>query len=82
MPTVLREDGFAFVIYVGDHTPRHAHVKKAGAEVVIQLGDTETRPSERENKGMPLKDRRKALLLAAAQQDHLLEKWREIHGDT
>ncbi len=81
MPTVLRENGFAFVIYVFDHIPMHVHVKEGGAEVVIQLGDTDTKPNERENKGMRLPSRRKALLLVAEHQDYLIEKWREIHGD-
>jgi hypothetical protein len=81
MPTVLREGGFAFVIYVDDHTPMHVHVKKGGAEVVIELGDANTKPSERENKGMRWQERRKALLLAAEHQDELIERWREIHGD-
>lgn len=35
MPTVLRKDGFNFVIYPDDHEPMHMHVKQAGKEVVI-----------------------------------------------
>ena len=81
MPTVLRKDGFNFVIYPDDHEPMHTHVKKAGKEVVINLGDEETKPYERDNKGMNLKNRRRALQIAAERQDYLIEKWREIQGD-
>jgi hypothetical protein len=52
VPAVLRKDGFNFMIYVDDHEPMHAHVKKAGKEVIINLGDETTKPYERENKGM------------------------------
>lgn len=81
VPTVLRKDGFNFVIYTDDHAPRHTHIKKAGKEVVINLGDNNTKPAERENKGMNLKNRSKALQLAAEHQSYLIEKWRELHGD-
>lgn len=78
---MLRKDGFNFVIYPDDHEPMHTHVKKAGKEVVINLGDASARPYERENRGMSLKNRRQALRLAAEYQDYLIEKWKEIHGD-
>lgn len=80
MPTVLRKDGFNFVIYTDDHEPAHTHVKRAGKEVVINLGDENTKPYVRENLGMNTKNRRKALGIAAENQDYLIEKWREIHG--
>lgn len=81
MPTGLRKDGFNFMIYVDDHEPMHTHIKKAGKEVVINLGDEMTKPDERENKGMSLKSRRRALQLTALHQAYLIEKWKEIHGD-
>ena len=74
MPTVLRKDVFNFVIYPDDHEPMHTHVKKAGKEVVINLGDENSKPYERENKGMSRKNRRKTLRLAAEHQDYLIEK--------
>jgi len=80
VPGVLRQDGFNFMIYTDDHEPMHTHVKKAGKEVVINLGDEKTKPYIRENKGMSLKDRRKALQIAGERQGDLIEKWREIHG--
>jgi hypothetical protein len=81
VPTVLRKDGFNFVIYHDDHEPSHAHVKKAGTEVVINLGDESTAPFERENKGMTMPNRRKALQIAGAQQAYLIEQWRRVNGN-
>ncbi len=81
MPTVLRKDGFNFVIYSDDHEPSHTHVKKAGTEVVINLGDERTAPFERENQGMTRQNRRKALQIASAQQAYLIEQWRRVNGN-
>ncbi len=81
MPIVWRQDGFKFQIYTNDHNPSHVHVKKAGGgEVVIYLGDEETKPVGRENRGMTFKDYVKALRIAAEQQKRLTESWRRIHG--
>lgn len=81
MPTVLRKDSFNFVSYPDDHEPSHTHVKKAGTEVVINLGDENTGPFERENKGMSTQNRRKALQLAAEWQAALIEQWRRLNGN-
>ncbi|HZF40775.1 MAG TPA: DUF4160 domain-containing protein [Blastocatellia bacterium] len=80
MPTVLRKDGFNFVIYPDDHEPMHTHVKKAGKEVIINMGDNETAPHIRDNKKMSKKDVRKALKIAYEYQDYLIEEWKEIYG--
>ncbi len=82
MPTVLRKDGFDFMIYSLDHEPSHTHVWKAGKEVVINLGDENQRPYVRENNGVSNKDRKKALKIAAENQDFLIAEWERIHGDT
>ncbi len=79
MPTVLRKDGFNFMIYTDDHEPAHTHVKKAGEEVIINLGDQNTAPHMRDNNGMSSKNVRKALKLAYEHQDYLIEAWKEIH---
>lgn len=80
MPTVLRKQGFRFQIFTDDHEPAHTHVFKAGKEVVISLGDEETKPWVRENKGMKQKDQDQAVLIVAEYRDYLWEKWRESHG--
>jgi len=80
MPTVLRLNGFDVCVYTHDHPPGHVHVLKAGAEVVINLGDAETSPSMREVKGMSKKDARQAVTLVEDHRDALLAEWRGIHG--
>lgn len=81
MPTVLRKDGFNFMIYTDDHEPMHTHVKKTGKEVVINLGDEQTAPHIRENKGMSKKEVRKALRITYRHQDYLIAAWKEIYSD-
>lgn len=80
MPIAWRQDGFRFYVYVNDHKPSHVHVKKAGGEAVIYLGDKETKPEVREIRGMSFKDYVKALRIVAEQQERLIESWRRIHG--
>lgn len=80
MPTVLREDGFEFMIYTNDHEPEHVHAHKAGKEVIIDIVSENTPVSIREIIRMSKKDTRKAVTIAQKHQIYLLEKWREIHG--
>ena len=68
------------MIYMDDHPPAHVHVLRAGEEVIINLGDAETRVSTRENKRMSKHNERRAIIIAGEHQDYLLARWREIHG--
>ena len=63
MPTIFRQDGFAIMIYLNDHTPSHVHVFKAEAEVIINLGNEATPPQVRENIGMSRREERAALVI-------------------
>ena len=76
MPTVLRQDGFEFVIYTNDHTPMHVHVFKGDDEVKINLLPV----TVVESWNMKKSDARKAKQITIKQQDFLIEMWREIHG--
>lgn len=80
MPKVWAQDGFKFYVYPNDHKPSHIHIKKAGKEIVINIGDTNTKPNVREIRGMDLKDMSKALRITAERQEFLLIEWRRIHG--
>jgi Domain of unknown function (DUF4160) len=80
MPTVLREAGYSFRIYLDDHEPSHLHVVKAGNEAVINLGSETTRPVVRKNYGMCGKDLRKAFIVVNQNQRFFLQEWRRIHG--
>jgi hypothetical protein len=77
MPTILRQDGFAFMIFTNDHEPPHVHVCKGGAEAVINLDPV----SIRENYRMAKKELRKAKDIVEANRSELLQAWEEIHGD-
>jgi hypothetical protein len=80
MPTILRQDGFEFMIYTNDHPPMHVHVFKAEGEAVINLGDEATPPSLRETIGMSRKQERRALEIVGEHQNYLLGEWRRLHG--
>ncbi len=80
MPTNLRHDGFEFMIRTHDHLPPHVHVKRAGLEVVINLGLGGKLPYVRDNNGMSNRERNAALLIAAANNRIFLEQWEKIHG--
>jgi hypothetical protein len=54
VPTVLRIDGFQIVIYLPnrEHGPAHVHAFKAGAELIVTLGDGGEQPEIARNRGM------------------------------
>lgn len=88
MPKVFAEQGFEFWIYTDDHPPSHSHVirgTKKGrgkkSEVLIFIGDEQTRPSIRTNRGMRKVDVKKVLSIAFQRQDELLAAWRQIYGN-
>ena len=76
MPTALRVDGLRFVIYPNDHPPMHVHVIGPDWEAVINLLGLELR----EVHFCTEQEARRALRLAAANHDVLLDAWRQIHG--
>ena len=80
MPTVLRKDGFAFRIYLNDHTPAHVHVFKAEGQAIISLGADEEGPKPIEVYEMSDKELKKALKITADHKSYLQEKWEEYHG--
>jgi hypothetical protein len=80
MPTVHREGGFAFRIYVADHRPPHVHAVKNGTEVVIQLGDARQAPRIWERRGMTDRDAIAALRIVMARQEAFLQEWSNIHA--
>ncbi|HEX8148377.1 MAG TPA: DUF4160 domain-containing protein [Pyrinomonadaceae bacterium] len=79
MPKVWEQNGFKFYVYFDDHTPSHVHVKKAGQEVVLYLGDENTKPSIRELRGMEDVEAVRALKIACKKRELLLREWSEVH---
>lgn len=82
MPTVLRQDGFNIIIWTDDHAPPHIHIFRAGEELVVNLGDTQTGIEIRENKGMKRNNIRRAVDIIEANRFFLLQEWERIHGRT
>lgn len=82
MPTVLRVGGFALRIYPPprEHGPAHVHVVRAGAEVIIMLGDLDVAPAALENRGMDRLNRTRAYRIVEEYQQLLLQRWRQYHG--
>ena len=78
MPVVLEQEGFRFMIYYQDHAPAHTHIRKAGTEVVVNLGNRNSSPTVRTLKGMKPKNVKRALHITEAHQSYLLERWFEI----
>jgi flagellin-specific chaperone FliS len=79
MPTVFRQDGFRFIIYLNDHEPAHVHIQKGGGEIkvnIASLGDIQVMKIV----GMKNQEALKALKLVSQNQQFLLKKWEEIHG--
>jgi hypothetical protein len=76
VPTVLRRDGFEFVIYLDDHNPPHVHVIKAGGEAKIELDPVIVAGVWRLKK----KDVRDSKRVTIEHQTYLLDRWREING--
>ena len=82
MPTVLVQEGFRVRIYLPprEHAPAHVHVVRAGAEIVIELGDSNSAPSVLEIYGMRPRDPVHAYRIVEANQVSLLRAWRQYHG--
>ena len=76
MPTVLRREGFDFIIYFDDHNPPHVHVFKSGGEAKIELDPILVAAVWK----MKKRDVRDAKRITIEHQSYLLDKWREING--
>jgi NADPH-dependent glutamate synthase beta subunit-like oxidoreductase len=80
MPTILRRNGFEFVIRTRDHEPPHVHVLYAGTEVLFNLGIGDDMPTIREIRGMNRQNVRRAFEIAVENNEMFLARWREIYG--
>lgn len=80
MPKAWEQDGYRFLIYYNDHTPSHVHVHKAGREVIINLGDENTKPAIRKRKRMEEHEALKVLKIACKKRELLRKEWSAIHG--
>ncbi len=77
MPTVLREQGYKFIIYVNDHPPAHVHIQHQGNWAIIEF---ENRVFVRKNQGLNRREIAIAEILVEDNPEFLLSEWRKIHG--
>ena len=76
MVTILKADGFRFIIFINDHEPAHVHVFGDGEAKINLVG----RPELVWALKMSKTNIRRALRLTQAHQDLFLTRWRDIHG--
>lgn len=90
MPKVIEDLQLNLFVYIytNDHIPAHVHVFKGRKndnnqkEAKINIGSESERPSlVYASDDMKNKDIVNALKLIAANQEMLLSKWQEIHGE-
>lgn len=80
MPSVMREDGWVFVIYSDDHAPPHVHVKRAGGEVKVSLPPANEYVQVLRVRGLATHEAMRAVRLVEQHRERLLREWEGIHG--
>lgn len=78
MPVIIRSSGFRFIILPGDHDPPHVHIRKAGGELIINLGIDGGEPWIRNVYRMTNRDIEAAFAIIEANNDLFLKRWKEI----
>jgi hypothetical protein len=76
VPTVHREHGLNFVIFVDDHPPAHVHVTGRGIAKITLEPDVRLE----EARGLTKADVGRALDVVRSQRELMLEAWSRIHG--
>ncbi|AIT06717.1 hypothetical protein MC45_10395 [Sphingomonas taxi] len=76
MPTIHREYGLNFVVYVDDHPPPHVHVTGRGVAKIELEPDVVIV----ETRNLSKADVAKALAVVSLRRDAMLEAWKRIHG--
>jgi len=77
VPTVLRQEGYDVVIRSNDHEPAHVHVFEGDGESKINLDPVEVKQVW----NMKRQIARKARRIVSENQEYLLQRWDEIHGE-
>jgi hypothetical protein len=76
MPTIHREYGLNFVVYVDDHPPPHVHVTGRGVAKI----DMEPAVTLIHARGLSKADIVRALDVVTLRRSEMLEAWKRIHG--
>jgi hypothetical protein len=76
MPTIYRENGVRFVIYLDDHLPAHIHIIGDGEAKIALEPDIELLWQ----RGFSNLDVKKALDVVKTNRIEFLSRWKLIHG--
>ncbi len=76
MPTVHREAGMRFIIYVDDHPPPHVHVEGKGGRAKIAIDDAVLVWQ----RGFTRSDMKIALDAVKVRQSERMRSWTNTHG--
>ena len=77
MPTVLREHGFRFHLYLNDHLPMHVHVAKGGAEAKVLL---EPVVDVTKNNGFKPQEIKQIVEIVKDNYEYLIQQWHETYN--
>jgi len=77
VPTVLRQEGYEIVIRSNDHWPAHVHAFEGDGEAKIDLNPVEVKQVW----NMKRQVARNAKRIVSENQEYLLQRWEEIHGE-
>lgn len=80
MPTVVREGGWALVIYLNDHPPPHVHARCAGGEVKVWLPPPGESVTVLRVHNVPTHEAMRAVRLVEQHRERLLLAWEAFHG--
>jgi hypothetical protein len=79
MPTVLRIDGYRFIMYLSDHEPPHVHIKSRELEAIFYLNCPMGPASLRKNFGFSQSEANHLRGLVQKNLAILCIKWKELH---
>lgn len=77
MPTIANINGFRFFFYSNEHDPPHIHVEKSGGAAKFNLLPVEFVY----NKGMKVKELKKAEQIIEEEQMFFLDEWAKFFGN-
>lgn len=77
MPTVHKEAGCTFMIYLKEHSPAHVHVYVGDGMAKLRLSDGLIL----EAVNVKQSDLKKALRIMMANRDKLYTAWVKLHGE-
>ncbi len=75
-PTVLRQEGYQFILFTSDHPPAHVHVRASGHLAKVRLAPIIV---ERAG-GFSASELSKIIRIIAENQQQLLDEWDKYYA--